>query len=369
MAQTKEELQRQLELLELEKKAAVLRKEVAQAQKDAAEAVKSSIKASLPDYTSKPLAGSASIDDKLQIEVQTLAHRSVERAAAKVAALVEQDTRVERVIVHNADDVLALTAYRSVVVHVKSVTSELERILARPQAERETLLQFTPTAATAIIGALADVAAFFRSDVTLKGQPIAVDEAFLVSVFANAVGPRVTVLYPKIYASITDAPESSDFLRALSALMEQRARADARIAASGSGDATSPTIAYLKALLALADRLLTNTLLGEDKGGLALARLMKADATATALAQPGTYVLVLAISAAGGSNKVIQSIWRNARISHSGGCVLHFQLIDKEGAIRRSGSIRDYSGFVEFTTSENASPEIASAPVARAVEG
>lgn len=185
----------------------------AQAQQAVAEAEKAKFMANLPAPNTKPLEGKVDIDDKAGYFADILAYESIGENAEKIAEAVKaklgDDEHVY--LVKQPDYLKAAIQLQEIEKRLTALDETFKALLDRYKtAGGQFVITETPgalalMAAPAILGTLADVAALFRVDRSIKGrQPSVPDEALMAEV-AHALGDkakdkRVEILRPSLNA-------------------------------------------------------------------------------------------------------------------------------------------------------------------------
>lgn len=187
-------------------------KTIAEAEKAAAEAEKATLAAQLPSSTSKGLEGKIELDDKAGYFSDLLAYRSLQCAAADIAKTVAGnlkevagnhtgDEKIKKIILTTrsdwhqigtqlADVTQRFATFESFFSELLTYQIESNRV-ERPTVEAVPLAALA--AAPAVLGVIADVAAFFRKDRTIKGRAIALNQTALLAEVAQNLGKQGAV--------------------------------------------------------------------------------------------------------------------------------------------------------------------------------
>ncbi|MCP4900757.1 MAG: hypothetical protein GY906_27650 [bacterium] len=168
-------------------------KEIAELKKQIAEAEKATRATGLPDTDTTGKEGTVSIDDKAGYYGEVLAYRSLTDAASQIAQKIGVPGPTAGVVVITTETSLRTKAMLWGVVSSKltAFDGEFERYLKklRPvdsQKGVDRLLEGESVTAAllalpSVLGGAADIAAFFRSDVEVKGRTIELAEAALIA--------------------------------------------------------------------------------------------------------------------------------------------------------------------------------------------
>jgi DNA-binding transcriptional MerR regulator len=239
LAETEARLQKSLKEIAQSKKDASLasnaelvnaeqEKTKALAEQAIAEAEKLKFNASLPTSTSKPLEGKVDLDDRAGYFVEILAYETVQDNAAKIAKAVsgKLDKAKTVYLVKQPDYLKGALQLQEVENRLTIFNNNFNALLGRYAVEpgnviavKEAAPLLALAAAPAVLGALADVAAMFRVDRTIKGRQTSVsDEALavdVVRVLQELKGKDIRVVRPSLIITIPD-------LKILTMLQETR---------------------------------------------------------------------------------------------------------------------------------------------------
>lgn len=186
--------QSELELARLEAEIATQRSLKAQAEK-------AQLDASLPAHTSQPLEGNVEADEKSGYLADLLAVQSLQDNAVSIARDIAGELKnpPDRKIylVKQADylnGAVQLTEVESCLDFFTGVLDRLAKLVNIPDAGVKSFpLPPLTAAAPAALGALADVAAMFRVDRSIKGRPTSLkDDALAVAVAGALISQNAT---------------------------------------------------------------------------------------------------------------------------------------------------------------------------------
>lgn len=285
-------------------------------------------------------AGTTAISNGSFFEGEILAYRELSRIAQGIAGIVKR-TAYRRLILYDKRDVEALPVLEAFRVQAQLIRDQYREIPS-PEAkvETEAALEILTTATT-LANAFLGFIGLFRSDVEVHGREITLDEVALIAELADQLNDEVSVIYP----TVGPVPATEKIWALLEELTQ--AKAAARQRARGN--------AVLEARVDVIDSQLDNflqTLMKPDatSGSTLLATLARAEALQEAL-QDGQ-ILFLKIVRAGAGRRLIENFWTRIfysdRISHSGGAVVTFMVLDKTGRILLSRTLYSHSGYTKF---------------------
>jgi hypothetical protein len=200
----KDRLQREADLATLKKTKSV-------ADKDAAEAQKAELEARFPKPTTSPLEGKTTVEGAV-IESQMIAYISLSRAADRIVDAIKDKFGGQNLAVYNEQDVNLMLNYKVATSQIDALVDKGYCKILTPAATNGVCPTPTPTGTTpqtfavpsvlpiarSFLGAFVDFTALLRTNVEIKGQSFAVDEAPLVAeIFRSAKGERPLYLKPE----------------------------------------------------------------------------------------------------------------------------------------------------------------------------
>lgn len=170
-------------------------KTIAEAEKATAEADKAAFMAQLPTSSSKPLEGKIELDDKAGYFADLLAYRTLKSAAADISTVVAGNlTGDKRVFLTTRTDwQQAGTQVADIKGRFKTFGvfyDELAKHTIQPDGtiiRQEVAPLAALAAAPAVLGVIADVAAFFRKDRTIKGRTMTLNLTALLAEVAQSL--------------------------------------------------------------------------------------------------------------------------------------------------------------------------------------
>ncbi len=383
---TTEETDPVVEALERQKKIAELEKAIAEAEK-------AKLAAKLPTTETSGVTGSVKFGEGSGYFAEMLAYQ----AMIEVAELVAEDvgppgSTDEKILVVTADD-LAKSAqlWEIADIRVEDAIQRLRNLLDDypPDYEftkREAVAAAFTTAA-ALLGAAADIASFFRSDLDVtarttnvttlalvaeasarlshKGwKPVLPDSSLERTALLRKIetllasrrdlAERRRVLEEKVQADLVDLAEANIELEAAKAdLTKAKAAKPADAAAIAAAEkrvrdlqqtilplATKKArwekvAAEIDTTLTATDALVKALLEGAEGKPSAVEAVAAAD---VAKSDPAVRILRLETSSQGGEMHVSKSVWRT-RLTYVGGVAVTYLLLDHGGAVSKSGVV------------------------------
>lgn len=386
-ATTTEESDPVVEALERQKKIAELEKAIAEAEK-------AKLAAKLPTTEGSGVTGSVTFGEGSGYFAEMLAYQAMIEVAEQVAADVGSPATADEKILLVTGDGLAKSAqlWEIANARVEDANERLRWLLDHSYppdfefAEAEGVTAAFTTAA-AILGAAADIASFFRSDLAVTARSVNVTtDAMLAEVSAglNDEGWRPilpgssldkTVLLGKIETLLTSRRELAERRRALEGkvhpVLVKLAQAGIELEAAkadlAKAKAAKPPVAAeiaeaekrvrelqqkivpfgtikarwervaaeIDATLAATDVLVKALLEGAEGKPSAVEAVAAAD---IAKSNPTIKILRLETSSQGGEMHVSKSAWRT-RLTYVGGVAVSYLLLDHTGAVSKSGVV------------------------------
>jgi hypothetical protein len=208
----------------------------AQAEQAISEAEKARFMAQLPTPSSKPLEGKIDIDEKAGYFAEILAYDCVRDNAASIAQAIKtklKDKAVTKVyLVKQSDYLKGAIQLQEVENRLKTFGNTFDDLLNMYLVERGTITRresvglLALAAIPAALGTIADVAALFRVDRSLKGRTTSVTDDALIAEVARAIMQKrttqekvITVMRPSLFLQPKPA--------ILNTLQEVRGKAEA----------------------------------------------------------------------------------------------------------------------------------------------
>lgn len=338
---TIEELKKELEKVELQQKIA--------------EAKKATWKAKLPDLEVKALEGKLTIDENVTIECQILVYKTISEIASQISHEIKEikikDNGVKRVIIFNQHDLNIVLSYKTTLEQINIFKEQYEKAV-KEEKEKEVAAKMPLVstdilvAGTTVLKSLVDIASLLRTDTDIKGKKIDLVDEALVSEIARTLQPEVTTIYPPFINIVPDK-----LLSAIFELSKLKEEADRKIAIWSKGEQFQDKVAPLKNLNGQYEKILTSLVGVDENTGLSrLEKLVRGEILSTELDKNGTDILYLKMVAGGGSNKTTRNLL-GSRLFHSGGTIITYFLLSKDGIIKASKTLSKYTGYRQFKNS------------------
>lgn len=377
------------ELVAAQREAALAkaRKEKAEAEKSIAEAQRDKVKAELSPLgdQSKITApsGDVTTDQAGFVETQMLAQEAAREIAVRLADRM-REAKATTLIIYNSTEIPSLSALASVLEQFEQLTREYEENAAEtdqvlheaslimaeadasPQAEALSTLIAAPSIATGVVKSVAELVNLFRTTTEFKNKAVTVAEDMLVSYLVNNVGDEITVYYPAFFPpNIIDSSGSPGFAEALKNLREHRLaslnsiknlegmeqRLTAKVSTAPS-DSQARVQSALKAIPAVKAKLqLLNTAVEQLTANLKtpdatsketpLSQLIRSERLASIMKGEGAFTLRLNVTA-NGTTMIRKNLFTSARVQHSAGVGLVYQLFDRTGKIFKADAMQYY---------------------------
>lgn len=334
-----------------------------------------------PKGETKGLEGKITIGDNLLFPGTVLAYASASEIAKRLAQdILSGGEAPETIIVYSEKDFGSIAAYQSVLYKIDMVKQGYDSALekkARVEAVAPTAALLAPELATMTLKSVADLVAFFKTNVEIKGLSVTVEEVAVIADLAQALmNPKsqpgspgkdlrkIKVIYTPAYLPahfLSDPIKDSELAQKLGALYSSRNKAGKVIAAfeaksddEKKKDSDKDDIPVLKILNAEADKLSSYLGTIDDKTGLnPLTMFLKAESLKKELAKDKRAVLLTKIHVGAGSNKTTQRLFKKSKLEHSGGAVITFLLFEPQGAIRFSKTYFCATQYTEFEKIED----------------
>ncbi|ODS40884.1 hypothetical protein BEH94_11105 [Candidatus Altiarchaeales archaeon WOR_SM1_SCG] len=341
------ELKKELEKIELQRKISEARKAIAESQK-------ATFKAKLPDLDVKALEGNLTIDDNVDIECQILTYKAMSEIASQISSEIKgMDAKPTQVIICNQNAFGSMLSYKTFIKQINLLKEQYDTTITTIEKARVAkigALIATPMAAMtagAILESLVDLVSLFKIDTDIKGKKVdIVEEALFAEVARELKSKGIEAIYPVFINTVSD-----ELLNAISDLSKLKEEADQKIAEVGEDDHFKDEVAFLKDLNKQYEKILISLIGVDEKTGInsRLETLIKGERLIAELGKPNTDILYLKAVAGGGNNKVKRSFWWWCNtLSHSGGAIITYFLISKEGVIKASKNLYKTTGYRQF---------------------
>ena len=352
------ELDKRIKELEKLSIIATKEKEIAVSEAERVTAEKNKILNVLPTPTATPLAGTTSVEGPVGFQSEILAYKSLYDIARGVGADMEGLTGT--VVIYNEADINALQTYTIILTQIKTSVNQykvLNQRLTPGEAEEvgPAAIFAAPQIASTLLRSVADIAALFRTNTTITGLSISVDDAVLNSRMAETLRHKgLNVFEPKLFLPNLFSQTESEMIQQLGNLNLVKTRAEQAVAEfdalsteAQKASTKKAVIARMRALNTQVDAFISNLIrIDETTKQSALAGLYRAERIKTLLEdkQNQTYVLHLKLAKAEGTRTSKSNLFSGTKLSYSGGMIVSYTLFDRNGLIIRSGIHGSYRG-------------------------
>lgn len=376
-----------VEALERQKKIAELKKDIAKAEKD-------ELEAKLPDTETTGSDGSVTLNEGAGYFAELLAYHALTEAADEVAAQVKAPATSGQEVIVSSDLDLASRAqlWESMKLRLDDFEKVMDDLIQGYPTTLTVKESFTAALATvtAVLGAAADVVAFFRSSTEITSREFTLSNRAMVALVARSLsnlegnewkvieptlGLAKTQLMTELEQALAKRTELVAHRRALEIAVQpslaklaelrlERELAEAKLAKLKAAKPLDPKaieeldekIAEIrqeglehgnkegtwKSASARIDLVLTAfdaTVKAMTEGAEGKPSPLEAVAVVDALkSRPGAKVLYLEVSSQGGEVHVTKSVWRT-RLTYVAGTVVTFYLADQSGSVESSGAV------------------------------
>lgn len=386
--------------LEKEVEIAKQKQQLAEAKQAEAEALKAAAEAKLPSTQTTGLPGTVTVKEGAGYYAEILAYEAVEDSAKEIAKKLKSKISNGSLIILGQPDLAEEAALWNLLkIKLDAVTQALDNSIEKypnggQDYELETRESLLPAlaAAPAILGAAADIAAFFKTNRTIAARKITINEQALISAVANKI--QTEHESPIIILPERDLTGEGELLTGIHELMKKRSEllAIKEVLNSRFGEAIKANVDALTRLKAkktvlnkkidkaIADDKDTTKLLEElqqlevdmdnlgvyernrtkvitdlDKEITAADELISAftEKTADKLSPlesvaafeqikkvPNAKLLYLLTVSQGGEIETSQSTFSQGRVSYIGGAVISYVLTENDGKYLYSGNER-----------------------------
>ena len=376
---SKKALQDQIDAANAAKSLADAQKAGSDAQTAQANAKAAAQKAKVPSTDVQGLTGKVDVTgDKVGLlEGDLLATAAVIQASEEIARDVNKALpAAESVLVFAAGDFPKFDTLIPYNAQLNISGAALDRALKMPPlgVGVEGVAEALPAAAT-VLDSVTKLISFFKSDFTVGGVDVTLDDPLLV----NSVAKKLNALQRKVSTPAVFNPKllaaESPFLKRLLDVLDTRQLAGAtatalqsqidsltKTIAAETGDqkqadqqkaaAASRKVSALQAANSFVDAILAKLVAIDDKAGSApLYNIVKEDVLAQMLADGKTHALIVRIQKAGGGYLIKKNLWTffgAVPLYHMGGAAVSYALYNgATGAFEEGGDIPIDGGFVK----------------------
>jgi len=354
-------------------------KAAADAQKAKADASLAALKAQIGDVPDSGIKGEVTIKEKAGImEAHLLAAKALNEAADRLVTGLPAGGGKTVLLYASAEvpNFQALLSYKVQVSVVSAAFANAETISDNATAKAPPATEAAPLAAAGLgLDAVTKLLGFFRSDYTIGGVEVSLDDSALVHGLAGRIAKsgKYKVQLPAVYnAGALSAPTKS-IIDQLNVFALKRSDSTARItrhdqraakfteeAGQATGSAREVLLAKaklhkdasdaLKAAITVYDSFFGKLTAADDKGLAPLTSVVRESVLADLLAQ-GNSMLVVKLQKAGGAYYTKKNLWTvfgGMPFYAGGGVVISYALLaGQSGNVEASGLIPVFGGFVK----------------------
>ena len=389
-----QDLESEYEKLQLEQKIIEARKKIADAEsalnpskmekakaqaeqeKAIAEAQKAALKAELPDFSVKGPEGKITAAD-VNIECQVLAYRAVSEIVSCISEKIKKERpETKAVVICDRNDLNNYFSYKIFIKQLKLLKTEYEGALTIGEEEvgngaRAIMAAASLAGVSTVLSSIVDFASLFRTDVDIKGVDVEIVEEALIAELVKALKHKkppknrcIESIYLPFRMTVPDK-----FLIEISNLDKCRDEALKKIEeCKRSGKCKPEKVDKLNELNDLYDKIRSALVSIDEKTGTSrLEKLIKGEILNTELMKKHgnlelenpnhenpekeeTYILYVKVVKAGGNNQTKRRFWSN-EIAHSGGAIVAYFLMDKNGKIKESENLHYLYPYQRFDES------------------
>jgi len=365
-------------------------KAAADARKADADAQSAAFKAMIGEVPSSGIQGTVETKDKAGVtEAALLAGRATRLAAQKIAADlpagVPQPPLAKQVLLlYTSSDVPnfnALLTFRAQTALIRTALEEAERKSIETLQKAPSLEAVPPAAAIGLgLEAASKILGFFRSDYTIGGVQLSLEDSILLHALAGdeTLRGKYTVRLPAQYNAQALDSSSQGVHKDLTGLatlkagvagrIELHEKAKARFLAEAakakdpapmqaSAALHEQALAACKGAVTLYDTFFTKVTAADDKGNVPLSTVTREDVVARALTG-GAALLLIKLQTSGGAYYTKKNLWTffgGMPFYNMGGIVASYVLLSgKDGATLKSGVVPIHGGFVRSNEVQSA---------------
>src|SRR5574337_572239 len=383
---TKKAMEDKLAAAKAAKNLADAEKAAADASKAQADAALATFKAKVGEVPTSGYTGDVTLKEKAgTMEAALLAAKAAKEAAQRIADALPKQNPKKILLLYGAAEVpnfQALTAYRAQIPWVRKRFDDAQEASndanRRAPAPADFKVEAVPLAAAAGLGldAVNKLLGFFRTDYTVGGVDLTLEDSLLVHALAGLIADsdkNLDVQLPAVYnpGALSDA--GSGILNELTTLSllrsgaQDKANQHDKLSARFTEDAKKATgeaktkledkaklhkvaADAWKAAIGLYDSFFSKLITADDKGAVPLTNVIREGVVAEVLSKANLLLLVK-LQRSGGAYYTKKNMWTlfgGMPFFHMGGVVASFVLLDgKTGTVQSSGVIPVHGGFLK----------------------
>lgn len=345
-------------------------------------------------------SGNVTTDALGFVETQILGQEAAKvityRFADELAAI---RPKPKSLIIFNSADVTAVASYMPILLELKQFNSELvtahleavakinsaklalDDISQAPQMDPVTLAMAAPAIATGVVKSVAELAQLFRSTTDFKNKDVPINEDTIVSYLVDRLS-GIDIYYPSLFPAglsrFSDKTELSDEfnkiqsnklisendVKEIAAKIEELTKLKASLKANQEKNESNPNeVKRIKGhidkadqrvkaleemkvkiqfLVAASDQVIKGLETPDSTTKITpLAQLVRSAHMQKLMNTADTYTLRFSV-VANGTTKIRQWLFLDAKVRHSAGARVAYQLFDKDGIIKKANSFQFY---------------------------
>lgn len=357
----------ELTAVQTAKELADARRALAEARRAQSDAELAAFKASLGEVPASGLSGTVQEQGAGGLEAALLAMTAVREASgtigARIRALLPNESRVLAMAAGDVPTFQHMMAYDSEVALIHSVLEDAVAAADTTQPIRAGAPVLG--AAGFLLDATSKLLSFFRTDYTVQGIALTLEDAVAVHEVAGNLaeashGKALLVSVPAIYDPSALTSRAQFFIDDVKKLSGLRAKGDAHVARLEARIAADKArgrraseehelLVDLKGAVALMDSWYARLRAPDNQGTATLVQVIKEKAIGASL--DGGYLLVVKVQKSGGGVMTKKNLWTffgEMPLYHMGGAAVSYSLIDgTTGFVRSSGVVPVHGGFVK----------------------
>lgn len=279
-------------------------------------------------------------DDKVSIECQIITYEAMSEIAAQIGKEINE-IKPKRVVFCNKKDINALHLYKTFKGQIVILKQQYD-LLLRPKPHGMMAIPTLPEL-TGLFDSLTNFISLFKTDVTITGVKVEIDENSLIAEVISALNPDITIVYPTFKTT-----ETSNFLKELKELTD-------RVNEEMGQNPDDEKIRDLNNQYS--DLLKTLITTDEITGINPLEKVLHGEKLDSIINEDDDInILYLNTVAAGGNNSSKKNIWQNKSYVNGGAIITYF-LVNKEGQIEASNNYYNLLGPYKLEASKEEMPK------------
>lgn len=222
------EVKEKIQKLNEEKEIQKIKTEIAENKKKEAESLKETLKAKLPSSETKGLEGTVTINPKAGYYSEILAYEALQNCSKKIADTIASklNKNDELIIIGQANLAEEAILWNLLDLKISDKNKEIEELLEKykdydPNSPSEGIFE-TLIVTPAILSAVADITAFFKTDRTIVYKEVQLNENALMAAVAKEIRLKTEDKNIKMFLPNHDLTGEGGLINKLNHLMEKR---------------------------------------------------------------------------------------------------------------------------------------------------